>query len=60
MNSERSTSDNLNLKQEALNYYNLNSHVIKSVEQAINGLFYENPYDIFGYLVNKLFDVTFS
>lgn len=61
MTTDRSTSDSVNLKQEALNFFSMNSHVIKSVEQGINGIFYENPYDIFGYLVkefNKKLKIT--
>lgn len=50
-NSSRSKSDLVELKRQALEYYSMNSDIPKRVEEALNSLFYESPYDAYGYLV---------
>lgn len=52
MSSSRSKSDLVELKRQAMEYYSMNSDIPKRVEEALNSLFYESPYDAFGYLVN--------
>lgn len=52
MNSQRS-KDLSELKKQAIEYYTVNAEIPKKVEDALNSLFYESPYDAFGYLVNK-------
>lgn len=39
------------LKKQALEYYSVNSDIPKKMEEALNSLFYESPYDAYGYLV---------
>lgn len=53
MNSSRSKSDLVELKHQALDYFSINSDIQKRVEEALNSLFYESPYDAFGYLVRN-------
>jgi hypothetical protein len=43
------------LKRQAINYYKLNEDIPKKLEDALNDLFYEAPYDIYGYLVRNEF-----
>jgi hypothetical protein len=52
MNSQR-TRDLNELKKQALNFYSLNGDIPKKIEDALNSLFYESPYDVYGYLVNQ-------
>jgi hypothetical protein len=49
--SLRSRSDLVELKRQALEYFSMNAEIPKKVEEALNSLFYESPYDAFGYLV---------
>jgi enolase len=39
------------LKRQALSFYKTNKDVPRKVEDALNTLFFESPYDIYGYLV---------
>lgn len=50
MNSQRSRDLN-ELKKQAIQYYAENSDITKKVEDALNCLFYDSPYDVYGYLV---------
>ena len=50
MNSNRSRDLN-ELKKQALNYYSMNGDIAKRIEDALNSLFYDSPYDVYGYLV---------
>jgi hypothetical protein len=47
------TRDLNELKKQALDFYRMNPQINKKLEDAINSLFYDSPYDTFGYLVNK-------
>jgi hypothetical protein len=49
MNSNRSR-DLTELKKQALNYYSMNGDIAKRIEDALNSLFYDSPYDVYGYL----------
>jgi hypothetical protein len=51
MNSQRSRDLN-ELKRQVLNYYSVNADIPKRIEEALNSLFYDSPYDIYGYLSN--------
>ena len=50
MNSQRSRDLN-ELKRQVLNYYAVNADIPKRIEDALNSLFYDSPYDAYGYLV---------
>lgn len=43
--------DLVELKRQALEYFSINSDITKKIEDALNSLFYESPYDAYGYLV---------
>lgn len=49
MNSNRSR-DLGELKKQAQNYFSLNGDISKRIEDALNSLFYDSPYDVYGYL----------
>ncbi|CAF0855007.1 unnamed protein product [Brachionus calyciflorus] len=49
MNSQGSRDIN-ELKKQAIQYYNENSDILKRVEDSLNNLFYDSPYDVYGYL----------
>lgn len=49
-NHSQRTRDLNDLKRQALSYFSLNSDITKRVEDALNSLFYESPYDTYGYL----------
>jgi hypothetical protein len=63
MNTQRKTNI-ADLKKQAINYFKLNEDIPKKFEEALNDLFYDAPYDIYGYLVRKeafkLFKLIFS
>lgn len=50
MNSQRARDIN-ELKKQAIQFYTENSDITKRVEDALNNLFYDSPYDVYGYLV---------
>jgi hypothetical protein len=52
MNTQRKTNI-AELKKQAINYYKLNEDIPKKFEEALNDLFYDAPYDIYGYLVRN-------
>ncbi|KAH9503222.1 Enolase 4 [Bulinus truncatus] len=47
------------LRQKALNYYNENG-IPKKMEEVLNSMFYDNPPDPYGYLVNYFSDFVES
>lgn len=53
MNSQRARDIN-ELKKQAIQFYTENSDITKRVEDALNNLFYDSPYDFYGYLVINL------
>ena len=56
----RSTKDLNELKRQALGYYKTNKDVPRKIEDALNTLFFDSPYDIYGYLVIKQKHFTLS
>ena len=50
-NHSQRTRDLIDLKKQALNYFMLNADITHKVEDSLNSLFYESPYDAYGYLV---------
>jgi hypothetical protein len=49
-NHSQRTRDLNDLKRQALNFYTLNPELTGRVEDSLNSLFYESPYDTYGYL----------
>ncbi|ESO95150.1 hypothetical protein LOTGIDRAFT_203892 [Lottia gigantea] len=49
--SEKSKQDYYDTKQQAMEYYSENGVPIK-MEEILNSMFYDNPYDVYGYLAN--------
>jgi hypothetical protein len=52
-NHSQRTRDLNDLKRQALSFFNTNTELTSKVEDALNSLFYESPYDTYGYLVSK-------
>ena len=53
MSSSQRARELNELKRQALNFYSMNADIPKKVEEALNSLFYDSPYDAYGYLVTK-------
>lgn len=50
MSSSREARELYEAKQKAVKYYNENG-VPKKIEEIMNSMFYDNPADVYGYLV---------
>ena len=51
--SERNARDFYELKQKAVTFYKENC-VPEKLEEVLNNMFFENPQDVYGYLVSML------
>ena len=49
--SERNAREFYELKQKAVAFYKENS-VPEKIEEVLNNMFFENPQDVYGYLVS--------
>jgi len=52
MNNQRKINIS-ELRKQAINYYKFNNDISKKMEDALNSVFYEAPYDVYGYLVKN-------
>lgn len=58
MASTREKRELYEAKQRAVKYYNENG-VPKKIEEIMNSMFYDNPADVYGYLVRFIIFIIF-